>query len=112
MVYLVRCFISGAYNSDFAASSGPLTYELNSFWRAGYNSSWLQVETIFPIRNNEIPIMHSKPPKISLTNLSIIKEGLYNMCNLPETPKIFLVYSGYNKLFVCQADCNSRVHST
>jgi hypothetical protein len=31
--------------------SGPLTYEL-SFPRAGRNSSWSLVKTIFPIRNN------------------------------------------------------------
>ena len=37
---------------EFGNYSGPLTYELNSFPRAGRNSSWSQVKTIFPIRNN------------------------------------------------------------
>jgi hypothetical protein len=30
----------------------PLIYELNSFARAGRNSSWSLVKTIFPIRNH------------------------------------------------------------
>jgi hypothetical protein len=40
-----------AFNDELKYS-GPLTYELNSFTRAGRNSSWSWVKTIFPIRNN------------------------------------------------------------
>jgi hypothetical protein len=48
--------------------SGPLTYELNSFARAGRNSSWSQVKTLyFPLEIMEIPIMRSEPPKAPLT---------------------------------------------
>jgi hypothetical protein len=37
--------------------------------------------------------MRSEPPKHPVPNLFIIKTGLYNVRNLPETPIIFLVYS-------------------
>jgi hypothetical protein len=46
LYYSVILFYYFKYN-------GPLTFELNSFPRAGRNSSWSYVKTIFSIRNNE-----------------------------------------------------------
>jgi hypothetical protein len=37
--------------------------------------------------------MRSEPPKALLTQHVHNIKGLYNVCNLPETPIIFLVYS-------------------
>jgi hypothetical protein len=53
LLFIVQAF--NTRNSVFLVYgiySGLLTYELNSFARAGRNSSWSYVKTIFPIRNN------------------------------------------------------------